>query len=87
MATALRASRLVHDEIELISAIEPRGKPIMFSEIDLQTAAQGRQADLLNEAATRRLLRTSSTRVDEPAPAGRRLQTLLRRLAGAPTFA
>ena len=59
----------------------------MFSEIDFQTAAQARQADLLIEAATRRLLRTSETRIDEPAAAGRRLQALLRRLAGAPTFA
>jgi hypothetical protein len=59
----------------------------MATEFDFQINAQHHQADLLAEAAARRLTRTISVRQDEPAPAGRRLQTLLRRLAGAPTFA
>jgi hypothetical protein len=59
----------------------------MFSEIDFQTAAQDRQATLLAEATTRRLIRVSQDRPDEPQPTTSRLQTLLRRIAGAPTFA
>ncbi len=59
----------------------------MAAEYDLQITAQHHQADLLAEAAARRLLRTSGPAREEPVPAGRRLQTLLRRLAGAPTFA
>jgi hypothetical protein len=59
----------------------------MASEFDLQMAAQHHQNELLAEANARRLARTTELRRDEPAPAGRRLQTLLRRLAGAPTFA
>lgn len=59
----------------------------MFSEIDFQIAAQDRQASLLAEASTRRATRIGQDRPSEPLPTGRRLQTLLRRLAGAPTFA
>lgn len=59
----------------------------MFSEIDFQTAAQDRQATLLAEASARRIARASQERPGEPIPSGHRLQTLLRRLAGAPTFA
>jgi hypothetical protein len=59
----------------------------MASELDILTAARHHQADLLEEAALRRLLRTAEPRRDEPAPTGRRLQTLLRRIAGAPSFA
>jgi hypothetical protein len=59
----------------------------MFSEIDFQITAQDRQATLLAEASTRRLTRASHDRPSEPAPTSSRLQTLLRRIAGAPTFA
>jgi len=59
----------------------------MFAEIDFQVAAQDRQADLLAEASARRLLRSDETRADTPLPARRRLQVLLRRIAGAPAFA
>lgn len=59
----------------------------MFSEIDFQIAAQDRQATLLAEATNRRLTRTSRDLPGEPAHATNRLQTLLRRIAGAPTFA
>jgi hypothetical protein len=58
----------------------------MASEFDLQIAAQHRQSELLAEASARRLARASDLRRDEPVPAGRRLQSLLRRLAGAPSF-
>jgi hypothetical protein len=59
----------------------------MFSEIDFQTAAQDRQATLLAEATNRRLTRGSPERAADPVPTTGRLQTLLRRIAGAPTFA
>jgi hypothetical protein len=59
----------------------------MASEFDLQSAAQYHQTELLAEAASRRLTRTSELRREDPIPTARRLQTLLRRLAGAPTFA
>ena len=59
----------------------------MAAEFDLQMAAQHHQNDLLAEAQARRLMRTAEVRRDEPAPTGRRLQTLLRRLAGTPSFA
>jgi hypothetical protein len=59
----------------------------MFSEIDFQIAAQDRQATLLAEATHRRMTRVSHERAAEPAPTTGRLQTLLRRIAGAPTFA
>jgi len=58
----------------------------MFSEIDFQVNAQHRQATLLADAA-RRPTRVSHDRPNEPQPTGSRLQTLLRRIAGAPTFA
>ena len=59
----------------------------MGSEFDLHVAAQYHRDMLLAEAATHRLTRTVDVRTKDPAPAGRRLQTLLRRIAGAPTFA
>jgi hypothetical protein len=59
----------------------------MTSEFDLQSAAQYHQTELLAEAANRRLTRTSELRREDPIPTARRLQSLLRRLAGAPTFA
>ena len=59
----------------------------MAAEFDLQMAAQRHQTELLAEASARRLLRTTELRRDEPVPTGRRLQALLRRLAGAPSFA
>ena len=59
----------------------------MATEYDFQITAQNHQADLLAEAAARRMTRTVSVRRDDAAPTGRRLQTLLRRIAGAPTFA
>ena len=59
----------------------------MASEFDLQMAARHRQAELLGEASFRRLTRTDPVGLDEPSPSRRRLQTLLRRIAGAPTFA
>jgi hypothetical protein len=59
----------------------------MASEFDFEVAARYHQDDLLAEATARRLTRTVTLRRDDSAPTGRRLQTLLRRLAGAPTFA
>jgi hypothetical protein len=59
----------------------------MFAEIDFQIAAQNRQATLLAEATSRRLGRVSEQRPSETLPTTGRLQTLLRRIAGAPTFA
>ena len=59
----------------------------MTTEFGIQINAQHHQAELLAEASARRLTRTVSIRRDDQAPTGRRLQTLLRRLAGAPTFA
>ncbi|HEY6013324.1 MAG TPA: hypothetical protein VIU37_04935 [Candidatus Limnocylindrales bacterium] len=59
----------------------------MASEIDILTAGRLHQAELLEEAALRRLLRTAGPRRDEPVSGGRRLQTLLRRIAGAPSVA
>ncbi len=59
----------------------------MASEFDLQSAANYHQSELLSEAASRRLTRGSELRREDPMPTARRLQTLLRRLAGAPTFA
>lgn len=59
----------------------------MASEFDIITAGRTHQADLLAEAQTRRLLSVRITTAEEPRQPGRRLQTLLRRLAGAPTFA
>lgn len=59
----------------------------MSSEIDFQTTAQDRQATLLAEASDRRMVRASQDRPSERIQATSRLQTLLRRIAGAPTFA
>ena len=59
----------------------------MASEFDFQSAARYHQTELLVEAANRRLTRSTELRRDNPAPTSRRLHTLLRRLAGAPTFA
>ena len=59
----------------------------MAAEFDLQTAAQHHQTELLAEAAARRLTGTVDLRDRDTTPRGLRLQTLLRRLAGAPTFA
>jgi hypothetical protein len=59
----------------------------MAAEYDFQINAQHHQAELLAEATARRLLRTSAPRPQDPIPGGRRLQTLLRRLAGSPGFA
>ena len=58
----------------------------MTSELSMQVAAQHHQTDLLEEAANRRLARTTGRRPDERVPTTRRLHTLLRRLAGEPTF-
>lgn len=59
----------------------------MGTELDIVTAARTHQGELLAEAATRRLLRSVAPRSEEPSQPGRRIQTLLRRLAGAPSFA
>lgn len=59
----------------------------MAAEYDFQVTAQHHQAELLAEATARHLLRTNAPRPQDPAPAGRRLQALLRRLAGSPGFA
>jgi hypothetical protein len=59
----------------------------MFSEIEFQVAAQVRQATLLAEVAGRRRTGHDHDRPNEPVPTARRLQTLIRRIAGAPTFA
>ena len=59
----------------------------MASEFEFQVHAQYRQDELLTETATRRLLRTSTHRDESVQPMNIRFKTLLRRLAGAPTFA
>ena len=59
----------------------------MKSELDWLITTEYRQSELLREAALRRLTRTDSLPREEPLPSGRRLRTLLRRIAGAPTFA
>ena len=59
----------------------------MASEFDFQINAQHHQNELLAEAAARRLTRSTEIRRELPETTGRRLQTLLRRLAGSPTFA
>jgi hypothetical protein len=60
----------------------------MTAEINLLTAAHDHQADLLAEAEARRLTRrTRSQNAESPSRSNGRLGTLLRRLAGAPTFA
>ncbi len=62
-------------------------KTPMTAEINIMIAAQDHQAALLAEADARRLIRRSdsSTAGSQPA-AKQRLNTLLRRLAGAPSF-
>lgn len=60
----------------------------MTAEISIAIAAQGHQAGLLAEADARRLLRSTDLHAGGPIqPAKRRLTILLRRLAGAPSFA
>jgi hypothetical protein len=59
----------------------------MTSEFEMQITARIHQDELLEEAATRRLLRTSEHRDEFDRPVNIRIKTLLRRLAGAPTFA
>lgn len=60
----------------------------MTAEINILIAAQDPQADLLAEAAARRLIRSTESGADGLLqPAKRRLTILLRRLAGAPTLA
>jgi hypothetical protein len=59
----------------------------MASEFDIITAGRTHQAELLADAKARRMLSIRIESADEPRQPGRRLQTLLRRLAGAPTFA
>ena len=60
----------------------------MIAEINILIAAQDHQADLLAEADARRLIRSTELQDDGPLqPTKRRLTILLRRLAGAPTFA
>ena len=60
----------------------------MTSEINILIAAQDHHAELLAEADARRLARASNVHADAShPPARRRLTILLRRLAGAPTFA
>ena len=60
----------------------------MTAEINLLIAAHDHQAELLAEADARRLTRSTDLHADGPVqPAKRRLTILLRRLAGAPTFA
>ena len=59
----------------------------MASEFDIITAGRTHQDDLLAEAKLRRQLSIRTDHAQEPTQSGRRLQTLLRRLTGAPTFA
>lgn len=60
----------------------------MTAEINLLIAARDHQADLLAEAEARRLTRrTQSPTTGSQSRTNRRLNTLLRRIAGAPTFA
>ena len=60
----------------------------MTAEINILIAAQDHQAELLAEADARRLTRTIDSNTEGTnQPAKRRLGILLRRLAGAPSFA
>jgi hypothetical protein len=60
----------------------------MTAEINILTAAENHRADLLAEASARSLLRTTDLHdTGTIRPAKRRLTILLRRLAGAPSFA
>ena len=60
----------------------------MTTEINILIAAQDHQTELLAEAEARRLLRRSAAPTSGSQPArGQRLNTLIRRLAGATSFA
>jgi hypothetical protein len=60
----------------------------MTSEITILTASHDHQAELLAEAEARRLTRSIDSNAEGTnQPAKRRLGILLRRLAGAPSFA
>lgn len=60
----------------------------MTAEINILIAAHDHQTELLAEAETRRLTRRTNTATSGSQPAAKqRLNTLLRRLAGAPSFA
>ncbi len=60
----------------------------MTAEIDILTAAYDHQTELLAEAEARRLIRRFDAPTSGSRPAAKqRLNTLLRRLAGAPSFA
>jgi hypothetical protein len=59
----------------------------MASEFDIVTAGRTHQEDLLAEAGSRRQLSVRTVGIREPRQPTGRLQTLLRRLAGAPAFA
>jgi hypothetical protein len=59
----------------------------MTAEINLLTAAHDHQAELLAEAEARRLTRPTRSKAGSRTRSSGRLHTLLRRLAGAPTFA
>lgn len=60
----------------------------MTAEINILIAAQDHQTELLAEADARRLIRRTDSPTSGPQPAAKqRLNTLLRRLAGAPSFA
>jgi hypothetical protein len=60
----------------------------MTAEINILIAAQDHQTDLLAEADARRLIRRTDSPTSGSQPAAKqRLNTLLRRLAGAPSFA
>ena len=59
----------------------------MAAEIDNITAARYHQEELLAEAALRQLLKASRPARSKPARNGNRVRALLRRIAGAPSFA
>ncbi len=60
----------------------------MTAEITILTAAHDHQTELLADAEARRLLRRSAAPTSGSQPVARqRLNTLLRRLAGATSFA
>ena len=60
----------------------------MTAEINILIAAQDHQTELLAEAEARRLIRRTDAPIAGSQPAAKqRLNTLLRRLAGAASFA
>jgi hypothetical protein len=59
----------------------------MAAELDIITAGRTHQDELIADARARRLLSIRIESQEEPRQPGRRLQALLRRVAGAPTFA